>query len=187
MLRKITILWWLLSCTVLCLAQDVSQKSASQSKPDLSGTWELDKSKSKLGKKMGGITLIISQREPEIRMIRKSTLDGNVKNQELIYYGDGRGERNPTPVRDELTESDFIETTTKWEKNKLVSKAIYLRKSPRGSFEMEVTNQWELSSDGTMLTNTTTIDAPKRVTGTPDGIIFVRDQSPRKMVFARVP
>ncbi len=187
MLRKITIFAWLLSCAALCIAQEGNQKSASQSKPDLSGTWVLDKSKSKPGKKTGGLTLIISQHESEIRITRKSTLDGNEKNHELLYYSDGRGEKNPTLVRDELTGSDFVGTTTKWEKNRLVMKAMYQRKSPKGSFEMEMTEQWGLSSDGTMLTKTTKIDAPKRVTGTPDMIIVVRDQSPTKLVFTRVP
>ena len=176
---------WLLLCLVPCAAQN-KKKSFEHSPVNLSGTWELDKSKSKLRDKQGSITLTVSQHEPEIRITRKSTLDGIEKNQELVYYSDGRGERNPSLFRNELTESDSIGTTTKWDKGKLVVKATYVRKSRGGSFEMEVTDKWELSSDGMTLTKTTKTDAPRRVLGNPDMILVVFDQSPIKIVFNRV-
>ena len=201
--RSLACLWLLLCAATLCAtAQDDKKKSVNQTGPDLSGTWVLDRVKSKIDerefRKNGSITLIVSHHEPEIKVTRKLTLNGRQQTQELVYYSDGRGELNPEFNRNYLTGKDVVRTTTKWEKGKLIVKAIYRRKSPEGIFEMETFEKWEVSSDGTTLTKTSWIGVPRvsgqnawgrypRLTGPQRMILVPVAPSTVKMVFTRVP
>lgn len=121
--------------------------SQNRNNPDLSGAWVQEKSKS--GKsKQAEVTLVVSQREPEIRITRKIISDGRERVQELIYYSDQRGEVNPT-----FDGKNRIKTKTKW-----IGKALVVREElpPRSAdgvaARTEVTEEWKLSSDGQTLT-----------------------------------
>ena len=82
MMRKTFAGLWVLALACACQAQAGHAKAAApQSPPDLSGVWVLDASRgnfsrfnSELAK--GGITLIVSQHDPEIRVTRRFVLGG---------------------------------------------------------------------------------------------------------------
>src|SRR5947199_9360145 len=66
-----------------------------QTRPDLSGTWTMERSKMKESLlNPSELTLIITHQEPEIRIKRRFTLGSKRQEQDLVYYTDGRGESN---------------------------------------------------------------------------------------------
>lgn len=130
-------------CATLCLAQ--RKKSNEQTRPNLSGTWILSPSESKvpgfnIALANDSVTEII-YREPELRIITKAKEDkGDTSISELVYYTDNRGETNPSGAKTDTSK-------TKWEGRKLVSKFKDEGKK----------TEWELSPDGNKLTRTTII------------------------------
>ena len=154
----------------------------SQGKPDLSGTWVLDESKSKIP---GGLqdelsitAFVIVHRDPEVRVTGKTNLGGIEQEQESVYFSDGRGEINEAKGKS-------VESLTKWSGNKLVIKyTIQFSVQWAGSTrkgKMKVTESWELSKDGQKLTRTLLRDISADV---PAEIAQYRDI---KMVFTRSP
>ncbi len=129
----------LLIAVTICVAQ--TEKSNEQTKPDLSGTWVLDKSKS--SKVAHGIVLVVVHREPEIRITEKFIKDGREAVKESIYYSDGRAESAP--------QEDVQSSKTKWEGRKLVRRSL---KTSKGLMKIEftTTEEWSLSEGGEKLT-----------------------------------
>jgi hypothetical protein len=75
-------------------------------------------------------------------MLRRVVVDGREHIDELTYYSDGRGERNPSAFGE-----DALKTKTEWEGTALVS-----RGSTRlGSGIVDVTERRELGVNGTQL------------------------------------
>ena len=152
---------WTLSLVALCAAQDGKSKSDA-GRPDFSGNWVLDHSKSALGPlernlANAEVTLVISHKEPEFKMTRKANVGGREVSQILNYYSDGRGETNPPPFG-----SADIKTKTKWDKNKLVSSSSQSITTPRGeTFYIDTSERRELSGDGKSLTITVSISSPR--------------------------
>ena len=180
--RKVIVGLWLLACAGLCLGQ---KRSAPQSHPDLSGTWRLDKTRGNYRRYNpevadGGLTLVVTQAEPEIRIARKFVLEGQERTQALVYYTDGRGEANPT-----MMTNDLIRTETKWQGRKLVTR-FTTRNTLRGvTVDVDTTETWALSADGQTLTVTTSVAPPR---GSQPNLIFVpADLEDIKKVFTRVP
>jgi hypothetical protein len=141
--RIITSLWLLLAVTT-CVAQNERGRSNKQPKPDLSGAWVLDKSRS--DKVEYSLTLNIVHREPEIRITKSFVEDGRARIEESVYYTDGRGE--PATVKLE----HIFKPVTEWRGKALVREYVHMTKGTR--FEILTTEQWKLSKDGLTLTHT---------------------------------
>jgi hypothetical protein len=111
----ISILWLFL---VLggCVGQ-VNNNSTAKTRPNLSGVWVLDNSRSKITDKVVDYVLTIIHKEPEIKMTKKYKHDNREHLEEVIFYTDGqpefnskKGARDPEPV-------------TRWHGNKLVRRS----------------------------------------------------------------
>jgi hypothetical protein len=151
----------LLICASLAFAQDDKPKDA---KPDFSGTWIFDKSKSSLGPfersaaARAEITLVITHKDPELKIVRKIRVEGNESSQEFTYYSDGRGEANPA-----FLGNNDVKSKTRWDKNKLESKSSssYQLRSGGDVFHTDTAERRELSQDGKTLTVTFSISSAR--------------------------
>ena len=174
-MKRVIFLIWVLLLSAWCAAQDGKGK-ASATRPDFSGNWVLDHSRSSLGAleralSNAEVTLVIAHKEPELKISRKASVNGREQSQILSYYSDGRGETNP-PVFG----SADIKTKTKWDKTKLVSDASTSINTPRGdAIHIDTSEKRELSADGNTLTITVSIS------GTPQGPQVI------KQVYGRAP
>jgi hypothetical protein len=147
------------------------------------------------------VTLLISHREPEIKITRKTVSGGREWTQEVVYYGDGRGEtnlaRNTSADPDNDSEKE-IRSETRWKKDKLITQTVF-RSPTHGTFvTTKITEEWQLSSDGQVLTQRRTIksDVDELTTGAaspgmtpPAGrrIIVTVDPSETRRAYRRVP
>ena len=139
----------------LCVAASLAGVSSAQvgagkgTRPNLTGTWALDRSSSSYGEARGqGIwkadsTLVIEHRGEELRVERTLVLKGQRETKQYAYYTDGRGESNPM-----VFGRGAFETQTKWDGEKVVARA-------RPAVGLESTQTWQLSADGQTLTHTT--------------------------------
>jgi hypothetical protein len=139
----------LLLASTVCVAQSVKRKSSEDLGPDLSGTWVLDEAKSHFGLEHNAnikdYMLTIAHREPEIRISKKFKRRGREVKEELIYHTDGR-----------LAFSSlygYREAVTRWRRRKLVSRSA-TRIGGALSLEVSTTEEWALSEDGKILTET---------------------------------
>lgn len=177
----------------------LAQEHKTESKPDLSGTWLLDRSKSNFSKSSKTPSkpetpLKIVHRDPELKINRAFDVSGQAVMRDLIYYTDGRGETNPAGIfltdgRTNLDaadrEKDLTKSKTRWSGNKLLIRSI-LRSFLGGHlFEYELVETWKLSSDGKTLTQMT------RLVFQPDPLahsIYVPSNAPEmKRVYSRIP
>jgi hypothetical protein len=126
--------------------------------PDLSGTWQLDRAKSDFGEwgerplARADSTLLIAHGDPELKIKRTLSLNGQEEVREFTYYTDGRGESNPATIG-----AGEVKSKTRWDGDMVVAEAHVTRRGRGGDFELNVTQRWQVSSDGRTLTNTTTI------------------------------
>jgi len=157
-MKKTLLLFVLLSGIVFANAAD------DKAKPDFSGNWTLDKSKSDLGQFARGnlanasMSMSVTYKEPEWKMVRHIDANGQNIAQNYTYYTDGRGETNPG-----LLGSAQVKSKTKWEGTKLVSRsstAITMRNGE--NLYIETTEKRELSADGKTMTITLMISSPQR-------------------------
>jgi hypothetical protein len=131
------------------------KKKEGKPHPDLSGTWQLDKSKSDFGPfsdrplSKADATLAVEHKDPELKIKRTLSLNGQQEVREFTYYTDERGETNPAT----LGPGD-VKSKTKWDGDKVSSHA---RVKQGGSYDLDVTQKWQVSADGKTLTNTTLI------------------------------
>lgn len=146
----------LLACAGLTAAQG---KKEGKPHPDLSGTWRIDKSKSDYGEfsdrplSKADATLVITHRDPELKVRRTLSLNGQEEVKEFTSYTDERGETNQATIG-----VGEVKSKTKWDGDRVVvSEAHVTRRSQSGPYELNVTQRWQVSSDGKTLTNTTTI------------------------------
>jgi hypothetical protein len=150
-------------CVLACAAAGVAasrddRKKDDKPRPDLSGTWELDRSKSDFGLfrdrpvSKADSTLLISHQDPELKITRTLKLNGQQETKEFTYYTDGRGETNPATIG-----PGEVKSKTKWDGEKVAAYAKMTWPGQNGAAgaEMEVTQKWQVSSDGKTLTNTT--------------------------------
>lgn len=161
---KLVLILWVASCAVLCPAQD--KATSGQSRPDLSGTWVRNSSKSKnIGP--ASVTVTISHKEPEIKITRKVVLKGKETITDGVYFTDGRGEKNmsrfggaivlglpsqPSSTNQGRSQSVEARSKTKWDGNKLVSRSEVNLEILGDRVVFDVTEKRELSSDGKTLT-----------------------------------
>jgi hypothetical protein len=154
----------ILTCLICLTITNVDARNLSQAKPNLSGNWTLDLSRSNFGRlgssqfKNAKMTLKITQREPEVKIIRNATLNGQSRNHNLTYFTDGRGENNPN-----ILTNESMGSKTKWEGARLITRASSSMSFNGQSINLEAIEKRELSADGKTLTVTNTISSPRGV------------------------
>ena len=147
----------LLACVAAAAARD-DKKKEGKPHPDLSGTWQLDRSKSDFGLfsdrpiSKADATLVIAHHDPELKITRTLRLNGQEETKEFAYFTDERGETNPAAIG-----PGDVKSKTKWDGDKVVARARVTRQGQGGAYDLDVTQKWQVSSDGKTLTNTTTI------------------------------
>jgi hypothetical protein len=158
----------LLTCILVASAQGQQGNKSASNKPDLSGTWMLDlkKSSSTGMPTRPDLPIRISHHDPELRVIRTSESNGQTVEREFVYYTDGRGETNqatsllttnPDAAKASDLQNERTKSKTKWSGDKLVTRAR-LRMAVGGHMlEYELVDEWKLSADGKMLTQTSKI------------------------------
>lgn len=177
--RKLILLLWAMSFVLVCSAQD--KKSAAQTSPDLTGTWERNLSRSKRGNRGVGtavVRLIISHKEPELKVTRQSDSIGKETITNSVYYTDGRGEKNVTGFSAVVSlglpyeniepnkggsKNLEVRSKTKWEGDKLVSRYSMNFAIQGRRVDIDVAEKRELSPDGKTLT-IVTLFMPGRTT-----------------------
>ncbi len=146
---------FLASCLLTSAAAVGDKKRA---RPDFSGTWELDRSKSEFGLfsdrplSKADSTLVVEHRDPELKIRRTLGLNGQEEVKDFAYYTDGRGETNQATLG-----VGEVKSKTRWDGDEIVSEARIKRRGQGGAYELKVTQKWQVSSDGKTLTNTTDI------------------------------
>ena len=159
-MKHILITALMLSFVTLSAGQNVKNK------PDLSGTWKLVESPKLTPPNArmlnAGDSLRIAQSDPEIKMSARFLVDGQESVNQLTYFSDGRGETNTGAQGNQS-----IASVTKWNGNKLTTKySIPISFSgPSGikTGKMDVTQKWELSKDGTKLTQITSVTGSREI------------------------
>lgn len=158
--KKLALCLWLSVCAAMCAAQE-SKKSA-RARPDLSGVWTLDKSRSDFGPfrdspvAQADVTWAVAHNEPELKITRRATREGREEVQEFAYYSDGRGELNPSTVG-----RVGVKTKTKWDGDKLTAISTLTRKtSGGGQLNIDTSERWQLSKDGKTLTYVISVSSP---------------------------
>jgi hypothetical protein len=127
--------------------QTEKEKSNKKEKPDFSGTWILDKSKSK--KPSYDLTLTVAHREPELKITSVFESRGEKKTQEQVYYTDGRR------LSDFKEYSGNVSQEMYWLGSNIILKSSSaFRLGGRGNRETETIEEWEISKDGNFLTVT---------------------------------
>jgi hypothetical protein len=147
----------LLACAAVAVAAQGGGKKG-KGRPDLSGTWQLDRSKSEFG--MFGerpvahaeVTLAIEHRDPELKIGRTLRVRGREETAQLAYHTDGRGESNPG-----LFGVALVASKTLWEGERVVARTRLKRKGLRGDADLELTEKWWLSGDGKTLSYTSVL------------------------------
>lgn len=127
--------------------------------PDFSGTWTLDRAKSDFGPfsespvVRAEVTLVVAHAGPELKISRRERREGQERTTELAYYTDGRGELNPSTLG-----RVGVKSETRWDGDKIVATSKLTRRGADGKeAKLETTDLWQLSRDGRVLTQTTTI------------------------------
>jgi hypothetical protein len=143
--------WCLIAIAITCQAQQDKKNHDHRVRPNLTGHWVLDHSKSKLSKSQRDMTdyvMTIVHREPEIKIIKKFKQGGRDYAQEWSYYTDGRPDR--------LSLIGNIEVFTRWRGRKLYHRVKEKRSVLYSSLPYEdvLEDQWELSEDGLLLKRT---------------------------------
>ena len=163
-MRKSLIVFGLILAFALTVLPQADKKNKKVvNKPDLTGSWMLDRNKSNVGKSsIPDLPVKITYRDPELRIKRLYDHSGQIGERETVYYTDGRGETNPTTMilstGTNVTAHDLEKQETKskthWSGNKLVTSSV-VRNSVAGHLlEFEIIDQWKLSEDGNTLTQT---------------------------------
>ncbi len=162
-MRGMKKIWGLILLFILAVgvaARD--DKKADTSKPDFSGKWVLDKSKSELGRIGQGpmanaeVTLLIEHKEPELKILRTILLNGQEIKQAFLYFSDNRGETNPAAFG-----NAEVKSKTKWDKAKLESKSSASFSVRGETFYADTSEKRELSAEGKVLTISISISSSR--------------------------
>ena len=135
----------------------------AQAKPNFTGTWSLDSSRSdfgRLAKEAAAvkISLRITHREPDLKIVRSGSLNGQGGTQNLTYFTDGRGENNPG-----LLNNSTAQSKTKWEGARLTSRSLSSVTFNGQSFQLETIERRELSADRKTLTLSVIASSPRGI------------------------
>jgi hypothetical protein len=137
---------------------------AQQAKPDLSGTWELDRKRSNVGRSHSADApeqIKITYAEPELRIVRTTFAKGQRQEIQFAYYTDGRGETNPTTAWLTTNPGSTFDrpaetkSRTNWSGEKVLTRSRFQSEAGGVVLIFEITVEWRLSRDGKTLTQTT--------------------------------
>jgi hypothetical protein len=158
----------LLLCFILSGGLLNISSASDKPKPDMSGSWERDPAESKVTRmsredlERTKITLSISHKEPEVKIIVKTRENGREDSWSTVYYTDGRGETNIARFAQAITlghkpsdaraNSSETKSKTKWEGSKIVTSSSSDFIFGRQTFHMDSREIRELSDDGKTLT-----------------------------------
>ena len=146
-MRRAIALCWLI--TINPLGAALYAKYISE-QGDVSGTWVLDLSKSRLSKSQKeGLTdyvLTISHRGAQIEIVRRIKKGGRELVDDFSYYTDGRQEQ--------VLLAQGMDVRTTWRKNRLYRRISSGTSGPFGSITVLTEDEWKLSPDGATLTRT---------------------------------
>lgn len=122
--------------------------NAQPKKPDLSGTWVLNKTESQLSGMMipDNIEMVISHQEPKINIQKTIYVRDQERTQNLSYITDGSETKGEGPMGGTRISKSH------WEGEKLIVESTMTVSTPRGEFTSESKETWTLSSDGKTLT-----------------------------------
>jgi hypothetical protein len=129
---------------------------AQNSKPDFSGTWNLDLGKSDFGPAPApdSIVLVIVHKEPNIKVSStQKGQQGNFTNERNLTTD---GKENPNKIRSMDGEQD-VKSTSQWSGPKLTTSYSLQAQG----MQLAVKDSWELSGDGKVLTIARAITAPQ--------------------------
>lgn len=194
MTKTICFLQLLLLCWTLSWAQGNKKQLLNTQKPDLSGRWVLDHEEGESGRSNprvpGEIKLIVIHHEPEIKITRMSNSKGRQVVQETTYYSDARGEKNLGPrisTKPNNTVDEVMKSKTKWNRDKLVTQTDIHKAESGATLGMRIIDEWKLSDDGKILTQTTTYRVDNGVEFGMQGTITPARPKVFKNVFRRDP
>ncbi|HWS88101.1 MAG TPA: hypothetical protein VN282_14120 [Pyrinomonadaceae bacterium] len=143
-------------CLLAACAAAAAGDDRKGPRPDFSGTWRIDRGKSDYGEwadkplAKADSTLVVEHRDPELKIRRTLSLNGQEEVKDFAYYTDGRGETNQATLG-----VGEVRSKTRWDGDRVVSEAQLKRRGQGGTYELTVTQRWQVSSDGKTLTNTT--------------------------------
>lgn len=170
----------------LCVSCILAQNKISQDKPDLSGTWILDKKESpRYFKNVEDYTLEISHTGEQIKITKNYKNNGATVNYTLILFTDKRGEKNVVPLGDKPTE---IESKTYWNKDELYRDYSYFQTfaSIRNNmYYRRNIEKYKLSEDGKKLTVIFENRSSTQVSGNENPRLRLNVPNPTKLVFRK--
>jgi hypothetical protein len=164
-----------------------------KTKPDLTGTWLLDRTRSNVGPSARPEQpLKIAHHDPELRITHMIMDNGQLTGRDFVYYTDGRGETNPTTMylssgtdmNPQGHDKDVTKSKTTWRGNKLVTRSILRSVIGGRPLEFAVIDEWKLSSDGKTLTQSSRTVFQQDTSG---GIFIPANRPNTKRVHNRVP
>lgn len=153
---------------LLALVAPCTANAQGKPKPDFTGTWLLDPKKSN----DPGLTtrpdlpIKIAHNEPELRVTRSSDKNGQIVEHNFVYFTDGRGEENeatsflttnPSGVKSDDLKNRVTKSKTKWSGNKIVTRTSLRMDVAGHALEFEQVDEWKLSEDGKVLTQTSRV------------------------------
>jgi hypothetical protein len=175
----------------ICTASVYGQGKKLQPKPDLSGTWRFDISRSNVRPMASaGEEIKITYQDPVLKIVRTVFVNGQSEQRELTYYTDGRGEVNPaiswlaTTPDPKSEHPKETKSKTKWSSDKIVIRATLRLTAGGHVMEEEVVDEWKVSADGKTLTQITHL--MPQVTGPPGSFIVPANRPDDKRVYSLV-
>jgi hypothetical protein len=183
----------LISALITSPAPVLGKQKTAKPKPDFTGTWLLDRTKSNIGPPLlTDQPLKIVHHDPELRVIHRVQNNGQSVEKDFVYYSDGRGETNPTTMylstgtdmNKPRSDKDVTKSKTRWDGNKLVTRSTLSSIIGGHSLEFDIVDEWKLSKDGKTLTQTSRTVFREDMSG---GIFVPANRPDNKRVYNRVP
>ena len=132
----------------------------------------------------------ITYQDPALKIVRTVFVKGQSEQRELTYYTDGRGELNPTIYWLSTTPDPKSEhpaetkSRTTWSRNNIVIRATLRLTAGGHVMEEEVVDEWKVSDDGKMLTQTTRLTP--RITAPPGSVFVPANRPDEKRIYTLV-
>lgn len=183
----------LISALITLPAPVLGKQKTTKPKPDLTGTWLLDRTKSNIGPPLvPDQPLKIVHRDPELRITHRVQSNGQSVERDFVYYSDGRGETNlttmflstGTDMNKPGSDKDVTKSKTKWDGDKLVTRSILRNVIGGHPLEFDIIDEWKLSKDEKTLTQTSRTIFRQDMSG---GIFVPANRPDNKRVYNRVP
>ncbi len=126
--------------------QTETSKPGKKDKPDFSGTWILDRTKTK--KVDYDLTLIVVHQEPELKVTANFDSKGEKRSEHRIYYTDDR--RLP----DYKERAENVSQESRWAGRNIILETVRLQRVEGIYLNLKrtTTEKWKISEDGKTLT-----------------------------------